>query len=687
MYDVFDCLRRVAAQSASQRGPIEGYLDSFRSERPSQKARESFATGCPAALILRAANSLLMEQGFDVGRGIDAERLTVRGRIERDLTHAPWLAAFTRGRRDWRFAFEVQMEVTADGKVSMTTSRPFVEWVTEFRRLLIDRLTATLPEALRSALLFVGSEGTPAPTVLGPGEMLDKPFRGTLRDYSGCATREQVLDLSAARGGCLPLGRYRFDRGKVAETGPELFLSPMPYTGALREHGGTLVCAPLGSGKTELLVRWAKAANAAGYNLFIVDVKGTLARKLNGDGRWRGSIHHFTTDPDRTPGDDRSPPCEAMNLLERIDPWAKAGLQQIRQLAEAILPADGMEDGEMKAHRANWVNWLTTLIHLVLVDEAYAPFSDRRADLSDVYDLAGDEDALIACVRRIAAAEKINIAEGRHPPLRLRELFNEIAVLLPMAEIVPDYGEWPLVGQRAEHSYRWLTENILAVLRPFRAHGLLGDKISGADRLPRFNLEAVAGLDTKLEPASDQVTVLLSAREQEGDEAKTVLSMTMARLQKALFERMRHSGDSRMRPVLLLLDETRRIRNFKANEYVSFAREAEAGCVVVYQSLEQIGDKKQIAELLENVGTQIYLGSLVRNTAREFVETLPKRHRPRFTLANQGAEGLGTIQVGQEEVDYFSTADLYVLPAGRFPALIYLNDQPRRAPILVSLDR
>ena len=166
-----------------------------------------------------------------------------------------------------------------------------------------------------------------------------------------------------------------------------------------------------------------------------------------------------------------------------------------------------------------------------------------------------------------------------------------------------------------------------------------------------------------------------------------MLALVMAQLQQALLERMRHTGNPAMRPVLLLLDETRRIRNFKPNEYISFAREAEAGCVIVYQSLEQVGDERKVAELLENVGTQVYLGSLIRSTARHFIESLPKRHRPTFTLSSAGADGFASVQVGQEAIDYFSTADLYVLPAGDFPALVQVNDQPRRRPILVSLDR
>jgi hypothetical protein len=720
MDDVFDTLRHAVGAFSANAARGEHYLDGFRAERPSQAAQTRAACAYPQALVLRAAQRLFTEQGLDVGKGIDPERHLVRGRIKRDLTGTPWIAAFTSMRRDWLLTFEATVTVASNGDVTLTTSRSLPAWSDRFVVLLSEVLARTEPEALRRAWLLQNSQAASGPTVLGPGEALTKPFRGTLRDYSGCATAREVADLTAASGGRLPLGRQLFVKGDGAiDKGPELFLGPNRHTGALREHQSMLICAPQGSGKTELLVRWARAANAAGYNLFIVDVKGNMFRRLNADGKWQGKVCHFTTDPRRTPGDGQTPPCHAANILERIDPWSRVGTQQIRQLAEALLPADGLNEGEMKVYRANWINWLATFIHLALVDERYTPFDDRRVDLGDVYELASDESALIACIQRIAAAEAVNLAEGRLPPVRLRELFNEIAVLLPPEEIVPALtvpasggrtapaalasksgaagalppprelsGSRPaLVGQRAEHTFRWLTENLLAVLRPFGSHGLLGDKTSGAHGLPRFSFEDVAGLDAELAPAGGQVTVLLSAREQEGEEANTILSVIMARLQQALLERMRHSGDKAMRPVLLLLDETRRIRNFKPNEYISFARQAEAGCVIVYQSLEQVGEERQVAELLENVGTQVYLGSLVRSTARHFIESLPKRHRPTFTLTSAGADGFGAVQSGQEAIDYFSTADLYVLPAGDFPALIHLNDQPRRSPILVSLDR
>ena len=410
--------------------------------------------------------------------------------------------------------------------------------------------------------------------------------------------------------------------------------------------------------------------------------------QLNAGTPLRGEVLHVTTDPDCQPGGG-AVPSHALNLLEGIDPFSKRGDQRIAQVVEALLPSEGAEGTDAARFLVNWRSWLFALVQLALVDEAHSPRTGHRTDLGDVYELASDEDAVEACLRRVAAAEVMALADGeRLPRLRLRDLFAQLAVLLRPAAIVPAVGDIPeLVGRRSEHSYRWLTEQLVSTLRAFRPHGLLGDATSGDEDLPRCSLRRVAGLDDAGRPGGGQVTVVLAPREEEGGDARALLTLAVAQLERALDQRRPHAGNPALRPVLLLLDETRRIRSFKAAEYVSYARDAEAGCVVVYQSLEQAGDERAVKELLENVGTQIYMGSLTGGTAGRYVASLPKRHRPAFTVGSGGADGAATLQVGQEEIAYFSTTDLYVLPAGEYPALVQLAGPPRRRPILVSLDR
>jgi hypothetical protein len=143
--------------------------------------------------------------------------------------------------------------------------------------------------------------------------------------------------------------------------------------------------------------------------------------------------------------------------------------------------------------------------------------------------------------------------------------------------------------------------------------------------------------------------------------------------------------------ILLLLDETRRIRSFAPDEYITFARQARAGCVIVYQSLDQIGEEKKIRVILENIGVQIYLGSVVGETARLLIGMLPGRRRPEFSSVtadseSRRAESSRSTQVSYETVEYLSTTKMFRRPAGNYPALVYLNTRPRQPPILVDLD-
>ena len=238
----------------------------------------------------------------------------------------------------------------------------------------------------------------------------------------------------------------------------------------------------------------------------------------------------------------------------------------------------------------------------------------------------------------------------------------------------------PPEGEREpDHGYRDYTQGIVTALEPFSRHGTLYAKIRDDGPGDLFSLEEVA-------QGGEQVTVILAAREQDLEKANTVLAMAVKRLQDLLFERVKHS-DGELPRVLLLLDETRRIRGFEANKYVTYAREAKAGCVIVYQSLDQIGDEKKVMEILENVGTQVYLGSLVGNSARYFLSMLPRRYRPIVT--RQVTRGTGplttTVVSGKELADYLSSYDLYDLPGGAWPALVYVNDLPRRKPFLVDM--
>ncbi|HEX4408381.1 MAG TPA: type IV secretory system conjugative DNA transfer family protein [Xanthobacteraceae bacterium] len=521
-------------------------------------------------------------------------------------------------------------------------------------------------------------EAPPHDPLVKPGEQFASPFTGTLRDYSGCATDKDIGGLTA---GILPLGVYWFgfeDRPKGA--GTPLYMSKFSNGGAM-EYNGTLICAPQNSGKTLLIVRWAHAAASASkkpYGVFIVDVKGNLRDKLAG--KLAGDVYCFSTDP----LDDTS---DCINFLEGPTGLNAIDTDRIGQLATALLPSRGYagKGGDDEYHYRNQVVWLTAFIHILKLAQYYNPgwFTDdagkpRSVDLADLYDLLSDEGRLFEYFTKLLAKEK----ELEAGPLKTLPPHRGVAYWFSELAIMLDPNKFS-IGQRVEKdSFRSYTIALMTALEPFARYGTLYKRtsaaVTGSGRM--FDLETV--LSDRQKP----VTVIIAARQQDLQKSEAVLAMVIKRMQWFLFNRM-SQDDAEERPLLLLLDETRRIRDFDAAEYVTFAREAKAGCVIVYQSLDQIGPREKITELLENVGTQIYLGSLVGNTARYFIEILPKRLRPvvsRQIILSVNAETTNTT-IGHEQVEYLSTTDLYRLPGGHFPALIHINDLPRRKPFFVDM--
>jgi hypothetical protein len=538
--------------------------------------------------------------------------------------------------------------------------------------------------------------GTPEPRKpphnpeIAPGGDFEGFYSGNLKDYSFCATASEAEHRAS---GVLPLGVQAYGEGDGVWYGNPLYLGD-DRTGKPLLYKGVLVCAPQNSGKTALIVRWARAANQAGYNVLIVDVKGNLHNKLFND-EWRGEKYYLTTAPVQNHGE---PTCDRINflagLLDPVRGITAVTSDRIKQLATALLPSEGWtgRGGKDEFFYINRVIWLTALIHILLLKQIYYPWKfsddreitewldgeaeetrDRAADLSDLYELALSEAILLKTIEEIRQAETIKSQES--------------VAILPECGV--DYWERELAllidakhgGSRpANESYQSFTAGIKQALEPFARHGTLHRKIkdNGSGRL--FRLEALGA-----RAPAEAVTILLAAREQDRINAETLLSLTIARLQQLLFDRM---PEENPRPILLLLDETRRIRGFEANQYITFAREAKAGCVIVYQSLDQIGMEEKIYEILENVGTQIYLGSLVGNTAKYFINLLPKRYRANVSENLQQASGGSTrTRVSSKElIDAFSTNELYKLPAGNYPAIVYISDQPREKPILVDMD-
>lgn len=540
------------------------------------------------------------------------------------------------------------------------------------------RLTQELGAMLRTVIsLWVGDAAAreqsalPNNPVTPPGGTPEQLYTGTLRDYSACAMLGEVADLVT---GVLPLGSYTFGFGDK----PEMVGSPL-YLGQYRneapmEHNGVLLCAPQNSGKTSLIVRWAEAASRSTYATFLVDVKGNLRGKL--EERLHGEVYCFSTNP----ADENS---DRINFLDGPMGLEPSETDRIRQLATALLPSRGyVEKGGVGEYQyQNRVIWMTAFIHLLKLAECYFPewFLDdedqeRSVDLADLYELIADEELFYEWIQKLRIGEMVVASRGDAVPVcGVDHWLLELAVMLDRKSIP--------VGQRAERdSFRTFTTGLLTALEPFSKHGTLHRRVRSFGPGRQFDLETVLG------GAARPVTVILAARQQDLNNADAVLSLAIKRLQWFLFDRMTQV-DAGKRPVLLLLDETRRIRDFDAPEYISFAREAKACCVVAYQSLEQITPKEKRVELLENVGTQIYLGSMVGNTASGFMGILPQRSRLAVTrqiVRTANTETL-TLNIASEKVDTLTTAELYNLPGGSWPALVYINDQPRRSPFFTNM--
>jgi WD40 repeat protein len=559
-------------------------------------------------------------------------------------------------------------------------------------------------EHLEGAVWSVLAGKTPpnVDPVLGPGEPLEGPWEGQLRDYSGCATLQEVCSsrsvYSPSAGqpgdGVLPLGRYAFGWPPQAAHGSQRAVvhGPMLYLGRgedreRMEYRGTLVCAPPGSGKTELILRWAVSAILNGYSTLIVDVKGDMQHKLAERFQQLGgqppcNVYHFSTNPAPDTLSDRT------NFLSGLTGATPMDRSLLQRLATAILPREtSYEKGEEHERAGLRIKWLTAMIGLVLLHEQYVKYEERARDLSDVHAIASNEARLNTVIREVAEGEEERLAWGL-PELEpgLEHWVNELNLVVEGSFRPPGSRLPPLVSQRSrETTFPGLTWPIVNALRPFSRKGALYHKISGERReskgARRFQIADL------LKP--EQMALILEVRAFDLQDADAVISMVMAYLQLLLFERQSVPGQKR--PILLLLDETRRIRGFDANDYLAVMRSAAAGVVLVYQELHQIADghrdgEGRITELLRNVGTQIYLHSVVDDSYSRLMRQLPERARPRYVKQRGPNSAASDLQISLEDVAAVKQSALFDLPAGRYPALVYMRDHPCKKPFLVDMD-
>src|SRR5258708_32390598 len=146
------------------------------------------------------------------------------------------------------------------------TSKKFEGLISDFQRLL-----PTI--ALGAPVL--------ADPIIGPNEPVPDAFTGSLRDYSRCATLDDVAPL---RKGEFPLGRYLWPSEGARGTLPLFLGAPREADGSASEHlifRNVCVTAPVGMGKSFSIFRpWSIAAAQAGYSTLVFDAKGELTQEL-----------------------------------------------------------------------------------------------------------------------------------------------------------------------------------------------------------------------------------------------------------------------------------------------------------------------------------------------------------------------------------------------------------------------
>jgi hypothetical protein len=554
-----------------------------------------------------------------------------------------------------------------------------------------------LPDVVEQWFSASSARAIRADPVLGPGARLEHPFQGILRDYSRCATLQEV---SQFKNGVLPLGKYiklqplTWGWPVRAELGPMLSLDLAAI------YKGALICAPPGAGKTELILRWAVTAIDEGMSVLIVDVKGNMYKKLAEKLARRPKLfYRFSTNYSKADSD-------RMNFLAGLDGKTEEGRDAFARLAAAVLPREGFETGEQSTYYNNRLVWLTAVIGLVKLHEEYFEQASRldsaktrEHDMSDVYEVLSDESRLCDLVFDIARREHDQRARGKNcAQPGLQYWFNKIALLVGQLQLREQWSQFrqlhaslglperpPVSGGRPPNeTYQNYTQNLRTALEMFdpkrRIYARISGDLEGAGR--RFQLEDLG--------RPEQVVVVLEVPGGPGGEVDTLLSMAIARLEGFVSERFEKAAEGPLLALLLLLDETRRIRAFNPEHYISFEREAQAGAVVVYQHLDQLakelGGEREIDTLLGVIGTQIYLGGLYGNNYKYFRNQFPEI--PRQIQQIDVNPGPGAVvrnrRTVQERVAYLEDIAVSTLPGGRYAALVYVRGEAD--PFLVDMN-
>lgn len=575
----------------------------------------------------------------------------------------------------------------------------------ELSRKIAEHLGYTVEEWKRS---HPPAPPVPRDPVVGPGQDAPLQYNGQLRDYSRAATWEQIRDLAA--GGVLPLGRYlRFRKDAEgwplrSDSGAELYLPEASETRSV------LICAPSGSGKTQLMLRWAQAAILAGRSVLIVDVKGNVYDKLKSrldtiPAARRPVLHRFATSTSAfaTSANALKSRPVRINFLDEIDYGPGMGLAQIQRLAKAIVPDKGYT-GADATYYENRLKWCAAFIGLTCLESQYCKKESRgntselrNHDMSDVRDLVRDQWKLCLTICRLKVRELR--AQAARPPKKVhrpdvQRWFQDLALMItptlldqawdtvrnePGGQSLP--LRCPLQCGQSTESFEQLTTNLDTALQAFdhdsEIYPLLSGhyKVTGGGR--RLRLNELFG--------TQPMALIVEAQGNDPGEQDTVLSTLLALVRNHLAARFAH-GAKHSTTLLLLLDEARRIRGFDGEEFASFVREARAGAVLVYQTLGQIPEDKR-ETLLDAVGTLVLLRE-VRGLSYELLAGMIGKGT-RSVGGGSSTTQLGgrsiTHQVSTQSVPKLEPEALAPFPFGPYSALVLVRDHSHGLPVFTDM--
>ncbi len=481
--------------------------------------------------------------------------------------------------------------------------------------LLTGRLCYEALRGIGGALWQFG-QGS-GPKVLQPGDRAKLLPSGTIGGGDDVADYRRIAqpkELRALRTGTFRLGRYLHPRGRV---GSELFL---PSRDLLRHCA---VIAPTGAGKTEsILVPWCLSALAEGHSVVLVDVKGDLFDRLQGEVQAIGArlLYFNIGDP------ARSASWNFFNEIEDDTDYDAA--------VRSILGGSPRNDSQPFFHERDcrWLRALLRLVHAAI--ESPTP--------QHLLSLIASRDEL----RLLANRQRANLGHSIDALSDLLELSRE--------------------------EYFRVTSGLKNKLDTF---GL--SRVQPVTQHSDFRL-------TDLSTATVPCLLLIGAPLADTETAEVMSSLILNQLILVLYRRFRHPSDARQ--IFFLVDEAPNLQaRIDYMKVLSLVRGAGVGVCLIAQDVSQFGEQINIDRILSNCNTLIlfrgsrpptaqYLAARLGDAWTEAQSICVQRDSSSWLPRDQVA----STSIGRERVPVVAPRDIMYLPTtdqnSRYTALVHAPD-------------